>query len=966
MIKEKYLKRKKGRMIRAAMATLLIVALVPSAAFADDKSLGVEEKLVLQDVAAETNDSTQSEAVVPVSTYDILEETAIDVSSRETTLASDELPAKTNFTIVVEADVPEGTQATLVVRKEHNTGEIERTKTILFNTPEVIEDIEVGIYHLEILEKEVLSQTGSLVLQKENYQGLITGGIELLVYGEDPIAINEDDDLLVTFMYEVVEAEEEKAKQDSDTEVPENENETIDKENGTPVDEDKKGELDPGYFEYDENGNIRWSSRLGEDEALSLLESIWSSPEDSDISSLFSLAEEIMPLGAGDVYIGQVLTGTCNIGGHSTSGGNSTFDVTFGDASFTGSMTLWCLDPGAAEPYPQSAPYTATVTDIDYATGIVTYSIYITPADVWDGVSYANGKPAGYQHVGGLVGVWRDLDPGRLYIQKVDEDTGLPSPSGNASFENAVYTVKGVTDPTYQEDIVLNALGRGLLDRMPLGDYTAVETVAPKGYELNPQVYSFTIGDPASGLNVINLTVSDKVKKSSIEVQKNDMKTGIGVPNTEFEAYIYTGDDVPSEYHNNPIGMHTAYDKNPFTGVDLTRWKLVDAQVTDASGSYIWTDKVYGYYLIHESKPNPEYAAWWETEGTSWPWYVVFIDGTEPQVQIFENEAISVECNVTKSTIARTSAAFKSPYDSFTNVGKERYPYTVGFDNGKTNVYAEEYTVVDKCEFTTLGLRLDQLWTPVIAADTDLDGTYNLKYRTNFSNGNSAVDAKRSNPKNKLSDGSSRIDAAGYHDWAVELSCYERVLLNVADLNLADGEYITELALEFGGVNPGFSTATPLQYNVYASHALEYNQDNTVIPNTVTSHITRNWFGGNGLHDDAFAGVETRVVDTMAYPPAKNTVSGQGTPAKGPQIPKTGDNALIFVIVSCLIIAALTLIVISRKRMATEMPATESDDGSCWGPTTMQEAYFEVLEDDLCKREKSKKTEIANSLVLRE
>lgn len=383
-------------------------------------------------------------------------------------------------------------------------------------------------------------------------------------------------------------------------------------------------------------------------------------------------------------------------------------------------------------------------------------------------------------------------------------------------------------------------------------------------------------GAPLVEITAINWKYRD------IQIDKKDESSGAPVPGTQFEIYRYTGSGIPAEISDqNSRGSHSASTTDPGSAIDTSRWSLVDTKTTEDNGSLIFRGLTFGYYMTVESTPAQGYAYWYESASSTWDRYYFSVDEAEQrQVQVYENMKITLEANVSKSTIARTTAAFESPYDrQWRNVGIETYRYDVGFDNGGTNVRADQYSVKDACEFTSLGLRIESLWTPIVQGDTD--GTYNVKYRTNLSNGLSTSSATLSNPRNIMADGTDRIDAATWHDWAVNASCSSRQRLEVSSLGLAEGEYVTEILLEFGSVEPGFAATVPMQYTVHAEKALPFDMDLTVIPNSATSHITRNWSGGDGLYDDSYDSVETRVVGTFGYPGSRGGASNGLLPATG-------------------------------------------------------------------------------------
>lgn len=420
--------------------------------------------------------------------------------------------------------------------------------------------------------------------------------------------------------------------------------------------------------------------------------------------------------------------------------------------------------------------------------------------------------------------------------------------------------------------------------------------------------FSVIDGKPALVHTVANWKYRD------VEVRKLDEQTGASVPRTAYSLWHYLGEGEPAEAAEREES-HKLYEADPRVELDPSQWELVEEGLTDENGTLLFRGLTFGYYLVIEDAPNPGYAEWWESADSSWGAYCFEVgEAEQKQVQVFENMQITLETTVDKSTIEKTSAAFRSLPDQnvdFDNVGVEHYRYDVAFTNGGTNVRADQYTVIDECEFTEMGLRLSQLWTPVVANDTD--GTFNLWYRTNLTDPAvvySTASATESNPPNSLADGSDRISTCGWKLWSEGLSAQARVPLRVADLRLAEGEYVTGLMLEYGSVEVGFATEEPLTYLVYATEQL---MDDELIVNSASSHITRNWRaasvdagtddeaglvegggfeGGVGLQDDAYDQVQTTVLDTMCFEPTESTWTGS---AWG--LGQTGDDTGVLAVV---------------------------------------------------------------------
>ena len=75
---------------------------------------------------------------------------------------------------------------------------------------------------------------------------------------------------------------------------------------------------------------------------------------------------------------------------------------------------------------------------------------------------------------------------------------------------------------------------------------------------------------------------------------------------------------------------------------------------------------------------------------------------------------------------------------------------------------------------------------------------------------------------------------------------------------------------------------------MYATEPLDNSNGEVVIPNSVTSHITRNWRDGQGLYDDAHDNVITRVIDTFGFASSHHGFS-TGTAGNGGALTATGD-----------------------------------------------------------------------------
>lgn len=190
--------------------------------------------------------------------------------------------------------------------------------------------------------------------------------------------------------------------------------------------------------------------------------------------------------------------------------------------------------------------------------------------------------------------------------------------------------------------------------------------------------------------------------KRIIEAHKVDQDTGEPVGKTGFGLYRWIGEGEPTPTFGGRQGFHGVFADDPDGEVDGSLWEMVAEGTTDDMGAVIFEGLEFGWYMMVEAVPNPDYAEWWESAGSTWGRYLFKADKDSDvrQTQTYGNMAISLECNVSKATIDRTSAAFQSDERApvrVDNVGKERYRYDVAFDAGSTNVRADQYAVVDPC-----------------------------------------------------------------------------------------------------------------------------------------------------------------------------------------------------------------------------------------------------------------------------
>lgn len=196
-----------------------------------------------------------------------------------------------------------------------------------------------------------------------------------------------------------------------------------------------------------------------------------------------------------DVYVGMKTSGSnCAVHFWGTPGtGTGHFELQIHDGGLAGATgTGWCVNHGAANPGEYSwviCTYEATCTSV--SGNVATWSVTATPPGAWDGESFINGLPAGYQRVGMNVRVQFEEAKGNLEIAKSSAKPEFTNGNDNYSLANAVYGL-------YQNGkevgrTLTDSNGWGIFKGYKKGNYILKEITPPKGYALDPTEYPVTI-----------------------------------------------------------------------------------------------------------------------------------------------------------------------------------------------------------------------------------------------------------------------------------------------------------------------------------------------------------------------------------------------------------------------------------------------------------------------------------------
>lgn len=170
---------------------------------------------------------------------------------------------------------------------------------------------------------------------------------------------------------------------------------------------------------------------------------------------------------------------------------------------------------------------------------------------------------------------------GKLELTKFNEDKSGTVPE----------TTYRITGPNgFDETHTTNDDGKIILNRLPVGEYKAVEVQAGTGYLINTTEFGFTIkADETTSINPVNLEPKGKIELTkSIDSSKTNSLTGEAF--LKGNSYgLYAKEDI-----KNKAGTKTYFHKD----------ELISKKETDDNGKLIWDDLHLGKYYIKELKSN--------------------------------------------------------------------------------------------------------------------------------------------------------------------------------------------------------------------------------------------------------------------------------------------------------------------------------------------------------------------------
>ena len=361
------------------------------------------------------------------------------------------------------------------------------------------------------------------------------------------------------------------------------------------------------------------------------------------------------------------------------------------------------------------------------------------------------------------------LNPkGEVTITKTDKDTGEPL----EGVEFTLYAADNIYDSITFKKIYdkgdkiavqkTDAAGNAKFSGLYMGKYYALETKTLPGYVPNNKKYEFEFRQQDYTTTIYTHDIDVENKLTETTISKVDATTGEEVPGATLQVIDPETKEIVKEWES------------------TTEPHVIKGLVYDKE------------YILKETL-NPRTYELNEQE-------VKFTVGADTKVEM-KNEPIKISGQIDKR---QTKIDFKTD------------TYTYGLDFRSTsNVWADEFNMIDTVDAAIAGYaHVTSVSTPI--AFEDWDGKMNVWYKTNKTPVDYAEDSEKynacgSNPENPWNPDNERVeDFTGWKIWKADVSTLQITKLNVSDLGLSEGEYITGIAFEYGRVEKGFTTRTSL------------------------------------------------------------------------------------------------------------------------------------------------------------
>ena len=451
------------------------------------------------------------------------------------------------------------------------------------------------------------------------------------------------------------------------------------------------------------------------------------------------------------------------------------------------------------------------------------------------------------------------LDFGSIKLKKIDEKSQL--------LDRAKFTLKSTEPATgYDKDGIECEVknGRLLIDPVPAGTYTLTETGKPDHHEEVVKVFQVVVNKDETTEQIL---VNRLKPTGELIIKKTDQDTGAGIEGVEFTVYaaedIYDTVTFKKIYEKGDKIKTAKTDESGACKIASLPMGKMYVQETKEAAGYVKNDRKYEFEFRQQDYETKVYTHEENIENVQTKTTISKVDAAtveelagatlqviDPKTGDVVEEWVSTDTphvikGLTygkeyelKETIAPRTHELSEQTVKFTvgadekvemkdkpikisgqidkrqtkfNTG-EIYQYSIDY-RSTSNSWADEYNMIDTIDCAVSGYaNVAAIKTPV--AFEDHDGKMNVWYKTNKTSEDYKEDALKynacaTNPENPWNKGNERItDYTGWKIWKADISTLKSQVLDVSDLGLADGEYITGIAFEHGRVEKGFTTRT--------------------------------------------------------------------------------------------------------------------------------------------------------------
>ncbi len=453
----------------------------------------------------------------------------------------------------------------------------------------------------------------------------------------------------------------------------------------------------------------------------------------------------------------------------------------------------------------------------------------------------------------------RWLDFGSIKLKKIDEKSQL--------LDRAKFTLKSTEPATgYDKDGIEYEVknGRLLIDPVPAGTYTLTETGKPDHHDEVVKVFQVVVNKDETTEQIV---VNRLKPTGELIIKKTDQDTGAGIEGVEFTVYaaedIYDTVSFKKIYKKGDKIKTAKTDESGTCKIASLPMGKMYVQETKEADGYVKNDRKHEFEFRQQDYETKVYNHEESIENVQTKTTISKVDATtgeelagatlqviDPKTKKVIEEWVSTDTphvikGLTygkeyelKETIAPRTHELSEQTVKFTvgadekveikdkpikisgqidkrqtkfNTG-EIYQYSIDY-RSTSNTWADEYNMIDTIDCAVSGYaNVTAIKTPV--AFEDYDGKMNVWYKTNKTSEDYKEDALKynacaTNPENPWNENNERItDYTGWKIWKADVSTLKSQVLDVSDLGLADGEYITGIAFEHGRVEKVFTTRT--------------------------------------------------------------------------------------------------------------------------------------------------------------